>query len=254
MVSALLLFWGGCGTARRLALPKVVVRDSEQREQLLALVKERQALFHSVRMLLRATVVEGEQRHSVRFVVAGSRPDLLRFEVFPVTGAYVLQRAVVNGDRLLAFDASTEEVFRGDASPRNIRRAIGVALSVDELLQILVGVPPIGRGVADADIEFRRDSNPELMHMLVRGRERHYIIGARDGVLRKGQIIDPLSGSLAFQFEITDLMVSSEKIIPAASIFTVGNQDLVMQLSVQTVQIDPVIAEELFSIAESSAN
>jgi hypothetical protein len=85
--------------------------------------------------------VRGEQlRGRSRALVAFRRPDALRIEIPGTSGARLL--AVVAAGQLTAVLPADRAVLRREASPAGLEALLGVALSPQELMDVLVGIPP----------------------------------------------------------------------------------------------------------------
>jgi hypothetical protein len=72
-------------------------------------------------------------------LLAFRRPDALRLEVPGPTGPRLV--AVASGGKLFAVFPADRAVFTGEASARDFESLLGVALTPDEVMDLLVGVP-----------------------------------------------------------------------------------------------------------------
>lgn len=88
---------------------------------------------------LRASLRGPELRGRTRVLLAFRRPDALRLEIPGPTGARLV--AVAREGRLVAVFPAERAVFEGPATPAALDALVGVALSPEELIDLLVGVP-----------------------------------------------------------------------------------------------------------------
>jgi len=87
---------------------------------------------------LRATLRGAQLRGGTRVLLAFRRPDALRLEIPGPTGARLV--AVARGGRLTAVFPAERAVFEGAATAAEMDALVGVALSPEELIDLLVGV------------------------------------------------------------------------------------------------------------------
>jgi len=91
---------------------------------------------------LRVSVDGGSLRGRSRALVAFRRPDALRIEIPGPAGARLV--AVARGGRLVAVLPGERAVLEREANPRELEALLGIALLPEELMDLLVGVPPRG--------------------------------------------------------------------------------------------------------------
>lgn len=89
---------------------------------------------------LRVSVRGEDLRGRTRALVAFRRPDALRIEIPGASGARLL--AVVAEGRLTAVLPADRAVLRQEASPSQLQALLGIALSPEALMDVLVGVRP----------------------------------------------------------------------------------------------------------------
>jgi hypothetical protein len=103
-------------------------------------VAEKARLVSSYSASLRATLRGPELRGGTRVLLAFRRPDALRLEIPGPTGARLV--AVARDGRLTAVFPADRAVFEGRATANEMDALLGVALSPEELIDLLVGVAP----------------------------------------------------------------------------------------------------------------
>jgi outer membrane biogenesis lipoprotein LolB len=138
---ALGLVGAGCAGMRRPAapLPPATLPSATQLETVLA---ARRDAVRSLRALARLRYRDQEESTSSRQALIVARPDRLRVEVMSLFGSVFVLTA--DEGTLTAYKDNT--VYRGQASPENLRRYIHVGLPVSELVDIVLGTPPPRQG------------------------------------------------------------------------------------------------------------
>ncbi len=102
-------------------------------------VAERAREARSYTASLRVSLHGPGLRALARVLVAFERPDALRLEVPGPAGARLV--AVTRGGALAAVFPAERAVFMGRATAADLDALLGVALSPDEVIDLLVGVP-----------------------------------------------------------------------------------------------------------------
>ncbi len=105
-------------------------------------VVARAAALPSYSASLRVSVRGETLRGRSRALVAFRRPDGLRIEIPGPAGARLV--AVARAGHLTAVLPPDRAVLERDASPAQLESLIGIALPPEQLMDLLVGVPPKG--------------------------------------------------------------------------------------------------------------
>jgi len=125
-VAAALLLFAACATAR---LPPPGVAESA-------------AAARSWSGSVRVSVSGPEVRGRSRALLAFRRPDALRIEIPGPAGARLV--AVVRAGRLVAVLPAERAFLESEATAADLEALLGVALSPEELMDVLVGKAPPG--------------------------------------------------------------------------------------------------------------
>ncbi len=131
----------GCAAMRRPGAPLPPARLPSATELETVLATRREAV-RSLRALTRLRYRDVEESTSSRQALIVARPDRLRVEVTSLFGSVFVLTA--DEGALTAYKDNT--VYRGEASPENLRRYIHVGLPVSELVDIVLGTPPPRQG------------------------------------------------------------------------------------------------------------
>jgi hypothetical protein len=102
-------------------------------------VAERARTASTYSASVRASLRGPELRGRTRVLLAFRRPAALRLEIPGETGARLV--AVAREGRLVAVFPAERAVFESEATPGALDALVGVALSPEELIDLLVGVP-----------------------------------------------------------------------------------------------------------------
>jgi hypothetical protein len=102
-------------------------------------VAERARAARTYSASLTASLRGKDLRGRTRVLLAFRRPDALRLEIPGPTGPRLT--AVAGDGRLVAVFPSERAVFESASTPDALEALVGVALSPEELIDLLVGVP-----------------------------------------------------------------------------------------------------------------
>jgi outer membrane lipoprotein-sorting protein len=112
-------------------------------------VRAAQARTRSVRGEVRVKVESAEASGTVPALVAAEKPDRLLVQTLDFFGNTVAVLSAAGGE-LSLYDARAQVVYRGPATPENLRRLVPVPLAPAELAEILCGSAPLLAGEAVA--------------------------------------------------------------------------------------------------------
>jgi outer membrane biogenesis lipoprotein LolB len=116
-----------------------------------ATLAARRAAVHSLRALARLRYHDAEQSVTSREAIVVARPDRVRVEVLSLFGAVFL--LVADNGQMTAYAREENTVYRGQASPHNLQRYVGLGLPVDELVDVVLGTPPPRDGPAQVSFD-----------------------------------------------------------------------------------------------------
>lgn len=171
-VAAALLLFAACATAR---LPPPGVA-------------ERAAAARSWSGSMRVSVSGPEVRGRSRALLAFRRPDALRIEIPGPAGARLV--AVVRAGRLVAVLPAERAFLESEATAADLEALLGVALSPEELMDVLVGKAP--PGLRDYRAEWGKDLPRRVDALLADGtRLKATVDDAEAGVELPEAAFDP---------------------------------------------------------------
>lgn len=149
-------FAGGCA-AKRTEKPEII--DAQELARLDKIISQelvRRDSISSFRGLYRVLQVKDNERALFRYSLLLQRPDTVRLDIFPSTGAYTLGLFLSRGGHALALDPGNLRAMRSENSSRVIRALLGLPLSADELASVALGTFPIS--LARESFEVKRSS------------------------------------------------------------------------------------------------
>lgn len=111
-----------------------------------AFLEERDRALQSLRGLARITYRGGGQRRAFNAAVLVRRPHRLRLEAFSLVGAAFI--LTVDDDEFTGFLPSQARFYRARTSRQNLFRATELLLELEEMVALMVGLPPVRPGGA----------------------------------------------------------------------------------------------------------
>jgi hypothetical protein len=134
---------GGCAATRPVA-PRPAPAVLPSAADLTAALATRRAAVHSLRALARLRYRDPEASSSSREAIVVARPDRVRVEVLSVFGSVFVLTA--DHGAMTAYAQQEDTVYRGPASLENLQRFGRLGVPVDDLVDIVLGTPPLRHG------------------------------------------------------------------------------------------------------------
>jgi outer membrane lipoprotein-sorting protein len=153
----LLLGFAGCATL----LPAPREPIGREARQVIERLDARWREFGSLRTLVDLVVQRSGQRHQLRGVLLAKGPTSLRFEALSPMG-HPLLLATIHEGRFIAYDATTNNAYRGPASREVITRILQLPLEVDDLVGIVAGRPTVPADVRAATLHPPDEVGPSI--------------------------------------------------------------------------------------------
>ena len=144
----------GCSALRPPARP---IAGGVSAEQLLDALAARRAALTSLRA--RARLKAGLAGMWARQAVLVQRPSEVRMDVLSPFGLALAVGA--QRDLLWAYSPSQQVRYEGDANPQNVARFLGAPVSMSDLVDILMGLPPARTATATPTLE--RDAEQRIV-------------------------------------------------------------------------------------------
>jgi len=121
---------------------------------------ERAQAFRSLRSLARVSYGVSRERGAFDAAVLVRRPHRLRLEAFSLVGAALI--VTVDDGEVTGFLPSEARYYRGRTSRENLFRATQILLELDEMVGLLMGLPPVDFGAKwDKDAQVLRRARPD---------------------------------------------------------------------------------------------
>lgn len=121
---------------------------------------ERNQALQSLRSLARVSYRVSRERGAFDAAVLVRRPHRLRLEAFSLVGAALI--VTVDDGEVTGFLPSEARYYRGRTSRENLFRATQILLELDEMVALLMGLPPVDSGAGwDAEAPDLRRTLPD---------------------------------------------------------------------------------------------
>lgn len=153
-LAAFALLVAGCA-ARRPIVPRPAPATLPSVADLEATLTARCAAVRSLRALARLRYRDPQESSNSREAIVVARPDRLRIEVLSLFGS-VFVMTTSNG-AITAWARQDGTVYRGPASPENLSRYARLWMPVSDLVDIMLGTPPLPQ-TPRAQVSFDADA------------------------------------------------------------------------------------------------
>jgi hypothetical protein len=176
ILACLLVVLPGCAQLRRLRPPSLPAVSAEQ---LLDGLAARRAAVTSLRARARLRGVRGLWTREALVV---RRPDAVRIDVLSRAGLVLALGA--RGPLLWAYPPAEATRYEGPATADNLGRFLGAQVSVTDVVDVLLGLPPARTAAAPPDVVATRDGEYRLRLPLADGEQTIWFDGVTHAVVR----------------------------------------------------------------------
>ena len=107
----------------------------------IGILTQRNELLRSLRALARVEYNGPDGKHNFQEAIVVQRPDRLRLETLTFLGAILI--VTVNTNEIVGYHPREAVMLRGESSKENLLRYTQIALELEELTGLLMGVPPV---------------------------------------------------------------------------------------------------------------
>ena len=142
-LTTLLIGLGGCATVSPPSEPKPPVPQWES-SKLIESMQQRNDQFRSLRALAQVNYAGPEGKHGFQEAVIVQRPDRLRLDTLTFLGAILIFTA--NDKEVIGYHPREGVFVRGRPTRDNLRRYTQIALELQEITMLLMGLPPVDAG------------------------------------------------------------------------------------------------------------
>lgn len=136
----------GCRPGRPRPAPASIPAALPDADELLASVVARRQALSGLRGIARIAYETGEERVAGRHAVVAAPPNRFRLEVLSPLGAVAV--VTCDGAELAVWVRREHRTYRGPATPANVAAHTGVRVRVEDVVSMLLGLPPDRRPVA----------------------------------------------------------------------------------------------------------
>lgn len=231
------------GCARSPLLPAGIPVAGETRHEILTSLASRGSAVTSFRALARTRIDARGERHLFRQIFAFERPDRVRVEALPLSGAWSLSLFVARGGKAVFLDPGAKTARTGPVSLEFVEQALGLPLSTGELMALLVGAPTLaGSGAERAEVQEGADGA-----LLVR-LSPTFIWELEGGSLRPRRVflVDPWRERPRAILEFEQYTTVAGLDLPAAVRVELPGQGAVVKLTFSSFTINRPLPGDLF--------
>ena len=156
----------------------------------------------TVRGEAKAAVESAAGSGNISEFIAAERPDHLRLETVSFFGS-PLAVLTSDGSHFALHDLQSHRFTQGAATPENVSQLLPVKLRAEDIVALLLGVPPLLEGAAPAKLEVGSEAGTYALQ-LVRG-DAVEVIGLDPLTLRPASVrMNAAAGVTAFTAELLD--------------------------------------------------
>lgn len=235
----------------RLSLPSFIGNQLGigEREQLLASINQRAQEIRSFKALLRAKLLIGEQRSSVRYLLLADLPSRLHLEALAPNAAYAMAVLVADKERLLLLDPAPKRAYLGRSDAAHLKRALNIPLAPEWLASLVLGRLPQSYLAALPSLQTQFKRSPDLLQiMLKQGEyERFFVFSAENGLLQRMQLRDQFSTKLLLEMRFLDYQIIEQLSVPAQIEIDLPPDNAHISIKVTNPKLNNEIAEKLFA-------
>ena len=193
LVVGLLVFLTGCPGPRRLPLAWQQITA----EDLVAQVAARREKLTSLRA--RARLRSGFAGMWTRKALLVERPDRVRIDVLSPFGLAMALGA--QGSRLWVYPVNEAVVYEGPADSQQLARFLGAPLSLQDLVNILLGVPPVREPTGAPTLDRTADGRYRLTVPLADGAQ---VLGFAADTLELRSVEEVRGGNVVLRVDFDD--------------------------------------------------
>lgn len=215
--------------------------------QLLAPLRLRQQQLTSLRGLTRVTYKDREEKGTARQAVAVVAPDRTRVELFSPIGIAAL--VTTNGQRLSAYFPKEKTIYRGAASAENAARFLRIMLSASDIASLLFGLPLSTPQEENSNVRFDADRDWYVLSVPDEGGNSQTLtFDAKKRHLLRWETLNS-DGTVSARMSLADYRIVQGHEFPFEIVLTDFQGGQEVGIYYERVEMNPVLADTLFSLA-----
>jgi hypothetical protein len=166
--------------------PREIAPPSDEARRLVALLQLRRDEFADLRTLAEVTIRRGVRIQRFTGVLLVKPPAWLRFEALSPFGQPFLL-LTISGGMLSTFNVAENLALSGPVNERTTGRWLGVPLEAEDLVGLLIGRVPPGRGFREAEV-LPPDADGPSLRLAGEHRRRRLWMDFETGEVHKAEI------------------------------------------------------------------
>jgi Domain of unknown function (DUF4292) len=231
----LVLEFTGCTTV---VPPVPKPQPTWQSAQLLASLTERDQRFRSVRALAQVEYDGPEGKHGFQEAILVQRPDELRLETLTLLGAILIVTA--NAKEIIGFHPREGVFVRGERTKENLRRYTQIPLDLEDVTQLLLGLPPV-----EPSVSWKKEGNALIF--APNGSKRDVVAFESERAAPTKWERFNSDGKLELSAAFSDYISTSAGLFPTQIRFEAHLQKKTLKIRYQDPEINPSLTADLFS-------
>ncbi|NDC38654.1 MAG: DUF4292 domain-containing protein [Proteobacteria bacterium] len=234
----------GCARVPRPTLATERI-SAEAKELILAGLREQDASVQSFRGLARGVLDDGGQRSIVRYVLLFKRPDNLRIEALPSTGAYTLSVLAANASGVVMLDPVQRRGYQSSDLGHALKSALRIPLPLRDLMPYLLGVFPESALARQLDM---RRSNAGIQ--IVAGDfEGYWLLDETGTRLKQVELRRVPHGRPVLRIEYSSYIQTQGWRYPQQLRIEVPGESLVATISFRSAELNPKLLDDSFTLS-----
>lgn len=253
---AILFLVSGLGCSSRLvepfSIPEGERLSEQQLSEVLGALDQRSESIQSVKALARVRFVSSESVQSFRWAIVFNRPNSARIETFPLNTFFTLQLMVSRHERFTVLIPAEELAATGRVTVRRIDEYLGIPLTLEEALPLLLGVIPqsvLSQAVRQGALEAVWLEKPNLVELVDRGEQRFRArVRVDQGIIEEIALRDPFDERLSAVLSIDSVRTVSGIVMPQNLVLQLPRSSQEFQLQLGAQAVNEPIREDLFEL------
>lgn len=251
--AVVMLALAGCASLRaKPAIPKAAPTIAPSPEALLAAIDDRSAAVRTFRALAQMHYAGESDKIAVKEVVAVERPNRLRIEMLSAFG--VALQIASDGARLCAYHRGDRTFYRGRATAANLSRFTRLDLELDDVVDLLIGLPPHREWRGKPSMTFERPEGTWRVETSLRHGELLTVWFDPDSLLPVRAREATSAGAVRYTASYGQYDTISGVVIPTWVRFEVPEQQARIDLRYSDVSLNASLGAGLFSFDAPSGS
>lgn len=243
MLMILVCFTGCARVPRPLLAPQQIT--GVEKEGLLKAIGAQDAALQSFKGLARGVLDEAGERAIVRYVILFKRPESLRIEALPSTGAYTLSILAANPDGVVMVDPVNRRGYRSTDPAHALKTALRIPIPPRDLASYLLGLVPQGALHEALDVR----SSPDGIQIVAGDFESYWLLDPKSLRLKRVELRRAPHARPSLSIEYGEYAPQGAWRYPLELRLEVPGESLIGSISFRSAEFNPTISDVPFNLA-----